>query len=233
MRPEYQKYQQIDDYLNNKLSGEEVKEFERKMQEDPLFREEVMDLKLTNEVILEHRFFQIADTLDPSLVGAGGASSQVVSSTVKKILGIGGGSVAVVASLVYLNYKNEPEKTDHAVAPVAIEQENTMEQEEVTVVVEDSGIAISDIQEPANKEIVRVQEEAKPVKVDKAESKSYDKTDASYLIKIPLDTVITEIHHFNLDKTDKWYIPSIGANVVLKIFDKSGLEVYRKEFASN
>src|SRR5690606_27980350 len=154
--------------------GEELLQFEQRLKQDTLFREEVQDLKLTNEVILEHRFFEIADTLNPALVG----STQVISETVKKILGIGGGSVVVVASLFYLNNKNEP-KHVNTIAPVVVESEIEPAQEEVELFVDSSHVipSPSDNEKPdiEMKEMEESLVKTTPVKVEqKISSKSDD-----------------------------------------------------------
>lgn len=59
MKPEYELYNQIDNYLNNKLSEAESQEFAQKLLVDTELAQQVKLQSLTNELIIENRFNEI------------------------------------------------------------------------------------------------------------------------------------------------------------------------------
>lgn len=64
MKPEYQKYQLIDRYLNNRLTAEELHAFEQELKNDPEFHSAVELQRLTNDTILEKRFFDVIEEIE-------------------------------------------------------------------------------------------------------------------------------------------------------------------------
>lgn len=220
MRPELEKYQLIDQYLNNKMSAQEALEFEKKLQADPVFYDEVLDQKLTNEVIIENRFFQVIDSIDLAPV----APKPPVSNLVKGILGIGGASLIAVALFFSVNKLPEaaPEEqivvVDSPVEPIVEENTENSYQEA------GDGLAESVVVEENPEHTVTTPGKAFPKK-----KKEEPRTDGSYIVEIPLkdpgDSDQTD--SFNPEQNE-WKIPVTGkANAELKIMNKSGVEVYR------
>lgn len=56
MKPEYERYQQIDNYLNDKLSEAERENFSQLLKEDATLADQVKLQALTNDLIIENRF---------------------------------------------------------------------------------------------------------------------------------------------------------------------------------
>ncbi len=63
MKPEYELYHQIDNYLNNKLSETDGEHFKQLLKDDAMLAEQVTLQSLTNELIIEKRFNDIYNTV--------------------------------------------------------------------------------------------------------------------------------------------------------------------------
>jgi hypothetical protein len=70
MKEEHHTYQLIDRYLKNELSSQESDEFEKRLQSDHAFEDAVNLQKLTNELLVEERFFRIMGEIDKPSKGS-------------------------------------------------------------------------------------------------------------------------------------------------------------------
>jgi hypothetical protein len=95
MKEEYHTYQLIDRYLKNELSSHESDEFEKRLQSDDAFAEAVNLQKLTNELIVEERFFRIMNEIDKPSKGSDLKKGIILS-----------GVVLVLISGIYLITRN-------------------------------------------------------------------------------------------------------------------------------
>jgi hypothetical protein len=82
MKEEYHTYQLIDRYLKNELSSHESDEFEKRLQSDDAFAETVNLQKLSNELIVEERFFRIMDEIDKPYKGSALKKGIILSGVV-------------------------------------------------------------------------------------------------------------------------------------------------------
>lgn len=97
---EEQTYQLIDRYLKNKLSSEELKVFEKRLESDKEFAGDVNSQKLADELLVENRFFDIMDQMDKP---SGGSDSKG-----KFILG--GIALLLIAGLFFFQLNSPEEK---------------------------------------------------------------------------------------------------------------------------
>ena len=67
MRPDLETYYLIDQYLDNKLKGEELISFERKLSDDPTFAKEVAEHRMLNNFILEAELKDVRSQIEKDL----------------------------------------------------------------------------------------------------------------------------------------------------------------------
>lgn len=99
MKPEYELYQQIDNYLKNKLSETERQEFDQKLKVDSELQEQVDLQLLTNELIVENRFDQIFNNAVIANTNTKSYSKAIIGGT--SIL------IALIGSIFLFNDKSE------------------------------------------------------------------------------------------------------------------------------
>ncbi|MDB5256248.1 MAG: hypothetical protein JWM14_943 [Chitinophagaceae bacterium] len=239
MRPEFEKYSLIDNYLGGKLSEQENSAFEQSMAEDSSLREEVFDRKVVNEILIEKRFFDITSGLRTPA----GVTRTLFSNSVKRFVGIGAAVAVILFTPYYFSKRAEqpventsgPEQKSEAVAPVIKQQEEPSQD----VVLEEQ------VQE--NTEAVETTPEEQPVV---AEEKVIEKTPIakkattvapaakkkkkakSYILEIPIDDPSAKGHQansyvFNPAKGQSWKIPMHNhKEATVTIFNKEGNEVF-------
>jgi hypothetical protein len=239
MRPEFEKYSLIDNYLSGKLSEQENSAFEKSMAEDSSLREDVFDRKVVNEIIIEKRFFDITGGLR---VPASGTRS-LLTKSVKRFVGIGAAVTVILFTPYYFSKRAEqttenttsPEQkteTTQTISPLA-EQENQPvedvvleEQEQAPVVAEETISA--ETQEP------EVMEEKAPVVTKPAVKATNNKKKKakSYILEIPIDDPSAKGHqansyHFSPAKGQSWKITMHNhKEASITIFNKDGNEVF-------
>ena len=114
MRPEFEKYSLIDNYLGGKLSEQENSAFEQSMAEDSSLREDVFDRKVANEIIIEKRFFDITSGLRAL---AGGITRTLFSNSVKRFVGIGAAVAVILFTPYYLSKRAEEQPVENTTNP--------------------------------------------------------------------------------------------------------------------
>lgn len=238
MRPEFEKYSLIDNYLSGKLSEQENNAFEQSMAEDSSLREDVFDRKVVNEIIIEKRFFDIIGRLRvPS-----NATRTLLSKSVKRFVGIGAAVAVILFTPYYFSKRSEqtventstPEQkpqTAEAITPIVQQevpapdvllQEQTQEPIEV--------IQATPNEEPIVEEVVVAKTNStveKPVVASKKKKKA-----KSYILEIPIDDPSAKgrqanSYVFNPNKGQSWKIPMHNQNAAtVTIFNKEGNEVF-------
>lgn len=113
MRPELETYQQIDQYLNGLLSGEELHAFEQKCATDASFAEEVDLFRITNQVVLGANFDDVRQQMTKDISSIDSKNKL----TKKWLLGLAIGVVGVSIIGTVLTVKNE--------SPVSVENSLT------------------------------------------------------------------------------------------------------------
>lgn len=240
MRPEFEKYSLIDNYLSGKLSEQENSAFEQSMAEDPSLREDVFDRKLVNEIIIEKRFFDITGGLRVPASGTRG----LLSKSVKRFVGIGAAVTVILFTPYYLSKRAEqttenttsPEqKTETPTITPLTEQENQpvpdvvlQEQEQTPVEVEAEETASAETRES------EVMAEKTPVVAKPAVKATNNKKKKakSYILEIPIDDPSAKGHqansyHFSPAKGQSWKIPMHNhKEASLTIFSKDGNEIF-------
>lgn len=245
MRPEFEKYSLIDNYLGGKLSEQENSAFEQSMAEDSSLREDVFDRKVANEIIIEKRFFDITSGLRAP---AGGITRTLFSNSIKRFVGIGA-AVAVILFTPYYFSKRAEQPLENTSGP---EQKSEVP-ETVTPLAEQQNQATQEVileeQEQANEntEAIEPSPEEQPVVV---EEKAIEKTPAikkatavtrtvkkkkkakSYILEIPIDDPSAKGHQansyvFSPAKGQSWKIPMHNyKDATVTIFNKEGNEVF-------
>jgi hypothetical protein len=240
MRPEFEKYSLIDNYLGGKLSEQENSAFEKSMAEDSSLREEVFDRKVVNEIIIEKRFFDITTGLRTP---AGGTRA-LLSKSVKRFVGIGA-AVAVILFTPYYFSKRAEQTVENTSSP----EQKSEPAETVTPLVEQQSQANQEVileeQVQENTEAVveatpEVQPVEEPVIEKSTESKKAVVTPAvkkkkkakSYILEIPIDDPSAKGHAannytFSPAKGQSWKIPMHNhKEATVTIFNKEGNEVF-------
>lgn len=233
MRPAYEKYQKVDDYLNNKLSSEETMEFEKLLKEDPAFREEVYDQKLTNEIIIEKRFFDVVGSLDLAYVSTG--SKAILSNSLKTVLGITVTAGIGLLAFVYLDKSAEQPKAEKKEVPAMVKETEKKPQAPIVENIQEEKVQeplIADDGKTDNVNLGKNVPAAIPAKKKAPASAPEEEVswteEGTYVIEIPLDGHNQSTYKFNPDKGEKWSIPLKGnKNAVVKILDQTGQEVHR------
>jgi hypothetical protein len=233
MRPEFEKYSTIDDYLNGKLSDQENTAFEKSMSEDKALREEVFDRKVVNEIIIEKRFFDIASGLRTAPTGPG----SLISSSLKRFVGIGAAVIVILYTPYYFSKQSEqavqnttsPEKKDE---PAKVPTATTQEQD--VVMLEEQNQENRNT-EPATEEPTAnttTEEHDEMTVVTKKSSVAKKKKAKSYILEIPIDDPSAKGHSansysFSISKGQSWKIPvEKHSQATLTIFTKEGDEVF-------
>jgi hypothetical protein len=220
MRPEFEKYEEIDSYLNGKLSMQDSLAFEQQMKDDETLREEVFDRKITNEIILESRFNNIASSFGSIPVAAPKTFTKPLTWAA------GAAGIAVIASIVYYY---SPQK--NTVNPVIVE--DTIEQPLIKkqAIESDASENTEAIQvEKPEEKIIAKNTDAK--KEETRVDKSTQKNDNSYVVAIPIHKGNTEKTHqntyaFSPKKGENWTIPMLEhESAILKVFTSKGTEVF-------
>jgi len=238
MRPEFEKYNLIDNYLSGKLSEQENSAFEQSMAEDSSLREDVFDRKVVNEIIIEKRFFDITAGLR---VPASGTRA-LLSKSVKRYVGIGA-AVSVILFTPYYFSKRAEEPTEKTttgteqksepaeiLAPVAQQEE----QADPALVYEEQTQENTERVEPTIEEQPVVEEivvkektpVVKPVVIAKK------KKAKSSILEIPIDDPSAKGQQansftFNPAKGQSWKIPMHNhKEAKVTIFNKEGNEVF-------
>ncbi|MDF2455824.1 MAG: hypothetical protein K0R51_1817 [Cytophagaceae bacterium] len=237
MRPEFEKYSLIDNYLSGKLSEQENSAFEQSMAEDSSLREDVFDRKVVNEIIIEKRFFDITGGLRVPASGTRG----LLSKSVKRFVGIGAAVTVILFTPYYFSKRAEqttettssPEQkteTTQTISPL-VEQENQATQD---VVLEEQVQAPEETASVEVKETEVIAEKApvvtKPVAT--ATNNKKKKKAQSYILEIPIDDPSAKGHqansyHFSPAKGQSWKIPMHNhKEASITIFNKEGNEVF-------
>lgn len=240
MRPEFEKYNLIDNYLSGKLSEQENSAFEQSMAEDSSLREDVFDRKVVNEIIIEKRFFDITSGLRMPASG----TRALLSKSVKRFVGIGAAVTVILFTPYYFSKRAEqpientssPEQKSEpaeAIAPVAQQQE---EQPTPEIIYEEQaqGENTESI-EPAIEEKTVVEEivvKEKTPTVAKPAVSAKKKKAKSSILEIPIDDPSAKGHQansfvFNPAKGQSWKIPMHNhKEAKVTIFNKEGNEVF-------
>jgi len=245
MRPEFEKYNLIDNYLGGKLSEQENSAFEQSMAEDSSLREEVFDRKVTNEIIIENRFFDITSGLRAP---AGGITRTLFSNSVKRFVGIGAAVAVIIFTPYYFSKRTEeqpventssPEQKTNAaetVAPLAEQQTQPTEEILLEEQAQENTEAVETTpaeEQPLVEEEVTV-EKTPAVKntttvIPSAKKKKKAK---SYILEIPIDDPSAKGHQansyvFSPAKGQSWKIPMHNhKEAKVTIFNKEGNEVF-------
>jgi hypothetical protein len=239
MRPEFEKYSAIDDYLSGKLSDQENTSFEKNMAEDPTLREDVFDRKVMNEIIIEKRFFDIASSIRtaPSNTGS------LLSNSVKRFIGIGAAITVILFTPYYFSKRSEQavENTSGSEQQAGKTENPSTSLDKstaTTTAVEQPIMQEEQLQSGESKELVASEElpstpvEEKVVVTPKEKTAvTKKKKNKSYVLEIPIDDPTAKGHQansysFNL-KGQGWKIPMKShSEAVLTIFNKEGDEVY-------
>ncbi|MGN6645240.1 MAG: gliding motility-associated C-terminal domain-containing protein [Cytophaga sp.] len=102
MRPDLERYYLIDQYLEKKLQGEQLRAFEDQMKSDPGFAEQVFEQQALNDLILEAELSDVRAQLERDLASLNKPS---FFKTYWKWIGLG--SLFVAGTLIYtLNQEN-------------------------------------------------------------------------------------------------------------------------------
>ncbi len=229
MRPEFETYREIDNYLNNQLSEQENIAFEQRMQENPEFKDLVFERKVMNEIIIENRFFDITSTLRKIPPGY----QSIFSDTVKRFLGIGAAITVILFTPYYfVHQRNKETLPDHfkvegakEETPETVVDPNT--EQEIISSIDTSSLLLK---EPVTTTSPLVKEERIAQTIQKAAAKKVDK---SYVVEIPIDdpsaSATKEVHTFSFSpsKGEIWSIPLKKADHAnLKVFNQEGAEVF-------
>jgi gliding motility-associated-like protein len=99
MNPEYDIYEQIDQYLSNNLSQEDLILFNSKMATDKLLQELVEAQKLANEIIIDNEMIRLKERMQMDLGKGGNGGANHVKIIVSTILIIS----ASVGSYIYFS----------------------------------------------------------------------------------------------------------------------------------
>jgi len=236
MRPEFEKYSLIDNYLSGKLSAQENNAFEKEMAEDSALREDVFDRKVVNEIIIEKRFYDIA----AGLRTAPTATASLLSKSIKRFVGIGA-AVTVILFTPYYFSKRAEQAIENTTAPE--QKTETPETLTAPAVQETTTDAIVLEEQPqANETVVpsteenATVEEEKVVTTKKTSTATKTKKKAkSYILEIPIDDPSAKGHGansytFSASKGQSWKIPVKNhPQATITIFNKQGDEVYSAE----
>lgn len=101
MKPEYELYQQIDNYLTNQLSADERNLFEQNLASDPALKSQVELQQITNDLIIENRFNVVFDKVINETPSKPGFNKSLLLSMV------GAGILAAVLLTYFSGNKNE------------------------------------------------------------------------------------------------------------------------------
>ena len=240
MRPEFEKYTLIDNYLSGKLSEQENSAFEQSMAEDSTLREDVFDRKVVNEIIIEKRFFDITGGLRVPASGTRG----FFSKSVKRFVGIGAAVTVILFTPYYFSKRAEqtventttPEQkveTAETAAPLVQQEQPTPEALLEEQVQENTDVIEENFTEepPLEAPVIAKETPAVTKPVVKATNNKKKKA-KSYILEIPIDDPSAKGHqansyHFNPAKGQSWKIPMHNHKVAsITIFNKDGNEVY-------
>ncbi|MDB5272641.1 MAG: hypothetical protein JWO58_1008 [Chitinophagaceae bacterium] len=242
MRPEFEKYNLIDNYLNGKLPAQEISAFEKELSEDAALREDVFDRKVVNEIIIEKRFYDIATGLRTAPTGV-----SLLSKSLKRFVGIGAAVTVILFTPYYFSKRAEqaventpaPEQQNKAsealTAPSVQENTNTttlveeqpQENENIESATEENRTAETETTPVEEKKVIPSKKVVAPVKT-KRKAKSY-------ILEIPIDDPSAKGHAansytFSVSKGQSWKIPLKNhQKATITIFNKQGDEVYSAE----
>lgn len=240
MRPEFEKYSLIDNYLGGKLSEQENSAFEQSMAEDSSLRQEVFDRKVVNEIIIEQRFFDIASGLRTP--AGGGISRTLFSNSVKRFVGIGAAVAVILFTPYYFNKRTEEQPIENTSSPeqksetaeIAIPLAEPQIQTAQEVTLEEQVDTLS--AEPIVEEVVpeKAIETAPTIKKAKPAVATVKKKKGakSSILEIPIDDPSAKGHQansyvINPAKGQSWKIPMHNhKEATVTIFNKEGAEVF-------
>jgi hypothetical protein len=240
MRPEFEKYSLIDNYLSGKLSEQENSAFEQSMTEDISLREEVFDRKVVNEIIIEKRFFDITARLRLPASG----TRALLTKSVKRFVGIGAAVTVILFTPYYFSKRAEkaventsaPEQkkeSEKTIAPVSKQVEQPTPEVLLTEQSQENIVAaepLTPVEEPLvqEAEVKKINPAVeKPVTVSKTKKKA-----KSYILEIPIDDPSAKGRQansfsFNPSKGKNWKIPMNNhKEASVTIFNKEGNEVF-------
>ena len=235
MRPEFEKYSLIDNYLGGKLSELENSVFEQSMAQDSFLREEVFDRKVVNEIIIEKRFFDITIGLRVPVSG----TRALLSKSIKRFVGIGAAVSVILFTPYYFNKRAEqtvkntssPEQKLEAAQTVTSLAEQTQTTPEVIWKEQEQVLENTAPAETIPEESPLVKEKVieKPLNLPAIKRKKKSK---SYILEIPIDDPSAKGHQansyfFSPTKGQNWKIPMSNHKVAtVTIFNKEGSEVF-------
>ncbi len=239
MRPEFEKYSLIDNYLSGKLSEQENSAFEQSMAEDSSLREDVFDRKVVNEIIIEKRFFDITGGLRVPASGTRG----LFSKSLKRFVGIGAAVTVILFTPYYFskraeqtteNINTSPEQkteTPQTITPL-VEQENeaapNVVLEEQAPIETEETVSV-EVKEP---EVIAEKAPAVTKPAVTATNNKKKKKAKSYILEIPIDDPSAKGHqansyHFSPAKGQSWKIPMHNhKEASITIFNKEGNEIF-------
>jgi CHU_C Type IX secretion signal domain len=228
MRPEFEKYSLIDNYLSGKLSEQENSAFENSMAEDHTLRQEVFDRKVVHEIIIEKRFFDITT---PFRLPAHGTRA-LLSKSVKRFLGIGAAATVILFTPYYFSKRAEQTiehtatseqktETTQATTPSVVQQEQPAQELVLEEKVTDETVVALPVEELESE-----------VTVEKAKVAAKKKNAKSYILEIPIDDPSAKGYQansytFSPAKGQSWKIPMRNYKQgAITIFNKEGNEVF-------
>lgn len=235
MRPEFEKYSLIDNYLSGKLTEQESSAFEKSMAEDPALREDVFDRKVVNEIIIENRFFDIAAGLrTPASI-----TQRIFSKSVKRFVGIGAAITVILFTPYYFSKRSEQTvETSVSADQTALSSETTASSEESSpkeIVLEEQlqetnpADLVDSVSTPSEQSTEAIKAETSTK--EKTTVASTKKKAKSYILEIPIDDPSAKhssnSYAFNPSKNQSWKVPMGNYKQAnLTIFNKEGDEVY-------
>lgn len=244
MRPEFEKYSLIDNYLGGKLSEQENSAFEQSMAEDSSLREDVFDRKVANEIIIEKRFFDITSGLRTP---APGITRTLFSNSVKRFVGIGAAVAVILFTPYYFSKRAEEQPVENTISP----EQKSEGAETVAPLTEQQTEASQEVlleeQEQGNTEPIETAPQEEPlIEEEKVVEKTPDvkktapaftsakknKKAKSYILEIPIDDPSAKGHQansyaFSPAKGQSWKIPMHNyKEAKVTIFNKEGNEVF-------
>lgn len=108
MRPELETYEQIDSFLNGELKGEELNSFQKRMQIDVEFAEEVQLQKIANALVVGASFQDLRDQMSTDISKMDSSSN----SNKWKFISIGLAFIAFSSAVLYFYPFTETKKDD-------------------------------------------------------------------------------------------------------------------------
>jgi hypothetical protein len=146
MKEEHYTYQLIDRYLKNELSLKESADFEKRLHSDHAFAEAVNLQKLTNELIVEERFFRIMSEIDKPSTG----------SDLKKGIILGGVALFLISGIYFIT-RNTDKTRENNKSHIITNNEHVFGKEEQILSNQETGKKVIKAKEKkAGEEIIYV-----------------------------------------------------------------------------